>query len=106
MERANWTCEWCLDEVASEQHEVARGIHRARARTCLFAVLASGFKCHRILDRMPSDDAVMIGLALIQIRRPEDYSLSSYWRLTGRNWPDQADVDRWRLRLSLTETRR
>src|SRR6185369_5329154 len=81
------TCEWCRDEPATEQHEIARGPNRSRARTCRFAVLGLCFGCHRILDRMPGDDAIIVGLAILKRNRPEDYSLAGYWTLTNRRFP-------------------
>lgn len=99
--RAGFVCEFCGDEPASEQHEIGRGASRLKARTALFASLALGVNCHRVLHRMASDDAVALGLAIIRVRRPEDYSLSDFHRLTARRWPDQRQVDEWAKRLSV-----
>ena len=101
-------CDWCSVRagdyfkgfpVQLEEHEIARGIHRQRALDQPCATLLLCSRCHDELHRMAGDAQVCIGLALIRYRRPEHYSLSRYYELTGRRWPDEASIDLWTKRI-------
>lgn len=101
--RAGHCCEWCKNEPTAQQHEIARGASRQKARTCLFASLALGVDCHREIHRFAGDVAICVGLAILRCRRPEDFNLPKYWKLTARRWPELADVEAWGKRLCLNK---
>ena len=93
-------CDWCAsDRHGLVLHEIANGPVRSAALDCPFAVVRLCCRCHQDLHELPKRHAVCIGLALIHYLRPEDYSLARFYRLTRRNWPDEAEVEIWYERI-------
>jgi len=50
------------------------------------------WNCHRIIHTLGLKGKVM-GLAILLWRRPQDFDLSLFWKVNGRRWPEQEDVD-------------
>ena len=92
-------CEWCGEDKSCDPHEISRGSSRGLTLGEPSCILALCRECHDAIHRMPDDRAV--GLAILSWRRPSDYSLSAFWRLTGRRYPSEKDVQLWRKRLHL-----
>lgn len=92
-------CEWCNSDQPTELHELANGPVRQECLDQPYALLRICRDCHRELHRFPKDAAVSIGLALIRFRRPQDYSLSMFYELTKRRWPDPEIVEHWWRRM-------
>lgn len=56
-------------------------------------------ECHDMLHRMSKQDAASLRLACLRFAARG--SVAEYWRVTGREWPDEAMVERWVDRLLL-----
>ena len=94
-------CEYCgIHRASLIVHEIARGPDREAALNQRYAVLVLCQWCHDSLHRMAGDDQRALGLALIRRNRPWDFSLGSYWSLTGRQFPYSSDVTLWIKRLA------
>lgn len=99
-------CEFCgVHRASLAVHEIARGTSRDAALDQRYAVLVLCDWCHGALHRMAGDDQRALGLALLQRSRPFDYSLPSFWKLIGRNFPDGSDVRLWSRRLGFVSER-
>jgi hypothetical protein len=92
-------CEWCWADCGGLcVHEISQGSSRQASLDEAACVLVLGTACHDLLHRMP--EKRQAGLALLKLSRPEDYSLSRFWKVTGRNWPSQREIDLWIDRFS------
>jgi hypothetical protein len=86
-------CEHCLKSKAPEFldcDEIARGSSRAKALNEPCAIPCVCRPCHAIVQ--PWSRAKR--LALLYLARSHDYSLSRFWLITDRRFPEQEDVDR------------
>ena len=83
-------CEWCR-EFPPVLHEIPRAGVRSHVldkACCILGLCDPG--CHQIVGEWPKPKQ----LALLWIRRPEDYDLAEYNRwAVSRVWQD--DVDKW-----------
>ena len=95
-------CEYCLHPADPQWltlHELARGVHRAKALDKPFALLCLHWThwevggkltcCHSIVQAEP----LARQLARLYMVRASDYSLEDFWELRGRRFPDQCAVD-------------
>jgi hypothetical protein len=84
-------CEKCLkptSPAALDVHELVAGSSRAKALDKRYAVLCLHRACHTLLEAM----TIPRQLAYLLRARPQDVDMESYYRLTGRRWPDLADI--------------
>jgi hypothetical protein len=82
-------CEWCRKRRPII-HEIARGTaNRRKAFITRFATLGlCDPGCHQEVGSWhPAKQ-----LALLKLRRPEDYSLTAYHQLISRHWPYEEEV--------------
>lgn len=76
-------CELCRKRVATDCHEIARGIHRMRARGQRIASLGVCRECHdKLSSRAEWPEARQ--LAALRRSRPDQYDLAAYNALVGR----------------------
>ena len=94
-----YSCEWCAAEKATEEHHIAQGVDRKAAGHNPSCVIYLCHECHTKIQGIR--DTRMIGLAILGTRRPCDFNLPEFYRVTKRNWPDSRDVKRWELRLNM-----
>lgn len=78
-------------------HEIARGIHRAKAMTAAYAQLILCDTCHRYWAHRGGKVAEQ--LARLRFVRAVDYDLEEFYTLTDRRWPDSDDVDAAYMKL-------
>ena len=95
------TCEWCGYTCAVEEHHIAQGCDRGQALDNPACIIWLCRPCHTTIQGIR--DTRLIGLAILKCRRPFDYSLAEFYRVTRRRWPDERDVNLWVSRLCLTE---
>lgn len=105
LERCGYKCEWCgAGNCELDHHELQRGSGvRHLQRACLYASVILCRPCHEILGRMGGQDAVLLGLAILRLRRPECYDLQRFISLVCPHAPrrfEQAEVDAWLRRIS------
>jgi hypothetical protein len=96
-------CDWCGCRCRPDEHHIAQGASRKPAGHNPACILWLCRKCHDDLhaDRFKRQ----IGLAILMVRRPAQFSLDEFYRVTQRRWPDRKDVELWRKRLCLVEER-
>lgn len=91
-------CEICsndrIDELAC--HEIARGIHRQNALTSACAILVVCWRCHK---RVHEGMSVAEQLAYLLLKRDSCFDIEAYYKLTGRRWPDLADITHAHARM-------
>ena len=92
-------CEWCGDSCQTEEHHIAQGKDRKFAIDNMACVIFLCHDCHQKIQGIR--DSRMIGLAILMVRRRDDFSLQEFYRVTERRWPDLKDIHQWRKRLSL-----
>lgn len=92
-------CEWCGDPCWTEEHHIAQGKDRQCALGNPACIIWLCRVCHQKIQGMR--DCRMIGLAILMVRRRDDFSLREFHRVTQRCWPDLKDILEWRKRLSL-----
>ena len=84
-------CERCLRR-SPILHEIARGCTRSQSLTARFAILGlCDPGCHQIVGEWPRARQ----LALVRLRRPNDFDLEAYWELIRRRSPDLDEVMFW-----------
>src|SRR5262245_55487868 len=85
-------------------HEISRDCDRARSlceRSCILGLCWE--PCHSLVGSWPRSKQ----LALIKIKRPGDFNLEVFYRITARRWPYLEDIEsherelRQQLRLGL-----
>ncbi len=82
-------CEHCQKRPVQAIHEIARGSHRQKALDKRYAILRlCDPGCHQEVGGWP----ICKQLALLALRRPNDYDLDAYWQLTSRRFPEFKDV--------------
>ena len=90
-------CEFCSEFHPLEQHHIAQGVDRAAAGDNPACSIWICQDCHTWIQGVR--DCRPIGLAIIKIRRPDDYDLEEFYRVTNRRFPDAASVKKWVKRL-------
>jgi hypothetical protein len=86
-------CEFCLKPAHWETldvHELVPAYARAKALDKRFAVLNAHRECHGTLEAM----TIPWQLAYLLRARPQDFDMAAYYKLTGRVWPDEEDIQR------------
>lgn len=84
-------CEYCR-RGKPQLHEIVQGHGRrikALGNRSLIVGLCS--KCHAKVHTMGLAGKILC-LALLRLRRPEDYNLQTFWEVNGRRWPDNEEV--------------
>lgn len=92
-------CEWCCRWLRTEEHHIAQGCDRRAALDNPACIIWLCRECHDKIQGIR--DSRMIGLAILMVRRPADFNLAEFYRVTKRRWPQKRDVDMWRRRLCL-----
>lgn len=91
-------CELCR-RGSPQLHEIAQGYGKrvkALGDRSLIVGLCSG--CHRRVHSMGLKGKVLC-LALLLLRRPQDFNLPNFWSVNGRVWPDPEEV--WEVSKTL-----
>jgi len=103
IERTNGQCDWCA-RAGCHEHHVANGQNRGLSLGKLFAVCWLCLDCHNELHAMPKRVAVCIGLALIRYHRADVYDLEKFYKLIGRRYPSEEDIEAWFGRMCNART--
>jgi hypothetical protein len=94
IELTDGKCDWCRRPGAHEHH-VANGPVRELSNGNLSLVCWLCLGCHQEIHSMRKAHWVCVCLALIRYNRPQYYSLETYYRVTGRQWPLERDIEHW-----------
>lgn len=86
------TCERCRRRKPA-LHELTQG-HGKRdvALDQRSLIIGLCWDCHRHIHTLGTAGKVL-GLAILMLRRPQDFDLPLFWKVNGRRWPEQEDVD-------------
>ena len=88
-------CEYCRKR-SPILHEISRGGTRKASLDKRFAILGL---CHPACHELVGGWCRAKQLALLLIRRPQDFDLKAYWELIRRRTPDIEEVLEWRDKL-------
>jgi len=84
-------CERCLRRKPC-LHELTQGSgKRDKALDNRSLIIGLCWDCHRFIHSLGMAGKVL-GLAILLLRRPQDFDLALFWKVNGRRWPDMEEV--------------